>query len=62
MFISSQGLQMEILLKIKQSGNSQFDFLSFDNELYPYYKHLITIIKTGRYKPVLDAQDSQIGK
>ncbi|BFZ18549.1 hypothetical protein BsWGS_21588 [Bradybaena similaris] len=50
-FIAQHGIQMEIMLKTKQSGNSQFDFLHFDNELNPYYKHVVSMIKSGKYKP-----------
>ncbi|XP_065201078.1 protein suppressor of white apricot [Planococcus citri] len=50
-FINDQGPQMEILLKIKQAGNIQFNFLSFDNELHPYYRHLLMAVKNEKYKP-----------
>lgn len=43
---------MEIMLKTKQAGNSQFDFLKFDDILNPYYKHMVKMIKSGKYKPV----------
>lgn len=43
---------MEILLKTKQSFNSQFDFLSYDNYLNPYYKHLQNLIKTNQIDPL----------
>ena len=49
-FIASQGSQMEIVLKTKQANNVMFGFLSFDNPLNAYYKHLISLIKNGRYK------------
>lgn len=52
MFINRQGLQMEILLKTKQASNPQFDFLSHTSQLYPYYRHLLLVIKNGRYRPV----------
>ena len=51
-FVVKQGLQMEILLKTKQSFNSQFDFLSYDNYLNPYYKHLQNLIKTNQIDPL----------
>lgn len=41
---------MEILLKMKQAENPQFNFLSFDNDLHPYYRHMLTAIKNQRYK------------
>lgn len=47
-FISQQGAQMEILLKAKQAGNPQFDFLSHDSSLHSYYRHILMAIKTGR--------------
>lgn len=51
LFINQQGAQMEVLLKIKQADNPQFQFLSFDNELYPYYRYLLTAVKNKHYKP-----------
>ena len=50
-FIAQHGVQMEIMIKTKQSKNPQFSFLSFEHELNPYYQHLVKIIKDGRYKP-----------
>ena len=49
LFISKQDAQMEIVLKTKQSGNPQFEFLSFDNWLNPYYKFILKNIKEGAY-------------
>ena len=51
-FVVKQGLQMEILLKAKQSFNTQFDFLSYDNYLNPYYKHLQQLIKSNQIDPL----------
>ncbi len=51
-FVVNQGLQMEILLKAKQATNSQFDFLSFDHYLNPYYKHVQNLIKTNQINPL----------
>lgn len=48
-FISTQGAQMEILIKTKQANNSQFDFLNQSNRLYPYYKHILNAIKNGEF-------------
>ena len=39
---------MEIIIKTKQAGNPMFSFLSFDNVLNPYYKHMVTMIRNGR--------------
>lgn len=50
LFISQQGPQMEILLKTKQATNPQFGFLTQDDALYRYYRHLVMAFKTGRYK------------
>ncbi|KAI5721903.1 hypothetical protein M8J76_000620 [Diaphorina citri] len=50
-FINSQGAQMEILLKMKQASNPHFGFLSFDNPLYPFYRHVLSAIQSGRYMP-----------
>lgn len=40
---------MEIVIKTKQAGNPMFAFLCFDNSLNPYYKHMVMMIKNGRY-------------
>ncbi|KAJ3605227.1 hypothetical protein NHX12_027277 [Muraenolepis orangiensis] len=53
-FVSQQGAQFEIVLKAKQSGNSQFDFLAFDHYLNPYYKHILLAMKEGRYASAVD--------
>jgi hypothetical protein len=52
-FVAKQGLQMEILLKTKQSSNTQFDFLNYDNHLNPYYKHLIQLIRDKKINPLI---------
>ncbi|XP_065055484.1 splicing factor, suppressor of white-apricot homolog isoform X1 [Rhopilema esculentum] len=49
LFISKQGTQMEIVLKAKQAGNPQFDFLNYGNWLNPYYKLILQKIKDGGY-------------
>lgn len=48
-FISSQGLQMEILLKTKQAGNPQFEFLNHNGQFNRYYKHILGMMKAGTY-------------
>lgn len=48
-FIATQGPQMEILIKAKQSNNQQFEFLNMDNRLNRYYKHLLNALKHGFY-------------
>lgn len=48
-FISTQGAQMEILIKTKQSNNPQFDFLNQNNLIYPYYRHVLNSFKNGTY-------------
>lgn len=52
---------MEIMLKTKQAGNPQFDFLHFENELNPYYKHVLDMIKSGKYKPTEEEEDVKKG-
>ncbi|XP_062141485.1 protein suppressor of white apricot [Drosophila sulfurigaster albostrigata] len=53
-FIATQGAQMEILIKAKQANNAQFDFLSQGGQLQPYYRHLLAVIKQGKYAPSVD--------
>ncbi|XP_067636042.1 protein suppressor of white apricot [Eurosta solidaginis] len=48
-FIASQGMQMEILLKAKQSNNIQFEFLAINGVLNPYYKYILNAIKNDTY-------------
>ncbi|CRL03856.1 CLUMA_CG016986, isoform A [Clunio marinus] len=48
-FISSQGPQMEILLKTKQSSNPQFEFLNHNGQYNSYYKHILAMIKANTY-------------
>lgn len=50
-FIAEHGIQMEIVMKTKQSNNPQFQFMHFENHLHPYYKHLIKMIKSKKYIP-----------
>lgn len=48
-FISSQGTQMEILLKTKQASNPQFNFLNHDGQYNSYYKHIMAMMRAGNY-------------
>lgn len=48
-FISSQGPQMEILLKTKQASNPQFNFLNHDGQYFAYYRHILGMMKAGTY-------------
>lgn len=50
LFISKQGPQMEILIKAKQTDNPQFSFMNSTDPLFKYYRHLLSAIKSGRYK------------
>ncbi|XP_053543674.1 splicing factor, suppressor of white-apricot homolog [Ictalurus punctatus] len=61
-FVCKQGAQFEIVLKAKQSGNSQFDFLRFDHYLNPYYKHILRAMKEGRYTPASESKQDQKSK
>jgi hypothetical protein len=42
---------MEIVLKTKQKDNPQFNFLSYDSVLNPFYRHVVQMVKMGRYQP-----------
>lgn len=48
-FISSQGTQMEIIVKAKQANNPMFQFLHFDTALHPFYRHVLAAIRNGNY-------------
>lgn len=50
LFVSQNGLQLEIVLKAKQANNAQFEFLYFDKPLNNYYKHVLEMIKNGTYE------------
>uniref|UniRef100_A0AAY4AAJ4 Splicing factor, suppressor of white-apricot homolog n=1 Tax=Denticeps clupeoides TaxID=299321 RepID=A0AAY4AAJ4_9TELE len=58
-FVCKQGAQFEIVLKAKQSSNSQFDFLRFDHYLNPYYKLILRAMKEGRYTPANEGQQAK---
>lgn len=49
LFISTQGPQMEILIKAKQANNPLFDFLNQSGRLNPFYKHTLQAMKDGNY-------------
>ena len=51
LFISQQGTQMEIRIKINQKNNPYFAFMDFNDRLHPYYKHLLRVITSGNYTP-----------
>lgn len=53
-FVVLHGGQMEIMIKTKQANNPLFEFLNIDNKLCPYYKHMIKMIKNGKYKPKVE--------
>ena len=53
---------MEIILKIKQGGNPQFKFLSFEDPLNAYYKHMVQMIKSGKFKPKMEGLERQNSK
>ncbi|XP_014240462.1 splicing factor, suppressor of white-apricot homolog isoform X2 [Cimex lectularius] len=61
LFLAQQGPQMEILMKVKQQGNKNFDFLSHTDELHRYYLHLKALIKAGSYVPKEQYMDDDIG-
>lgn len=56
LFIAQQGSQMEILMKLKQQGNKNFDFLSYNDPLHDFYKHVLSLIKSGSYVPTSQEQ------
>lgn len=58
-FIAKHGAQMEIMVKMKQAKNSQFEFLNFEQPLNLYYQHLLKMIKSGKYRPQHRQQEQQ---
>ena len=57
-FISSQGTQMEIVVKAKQANNPLFQFLHFDCVLHPFYRYVLNAIRNGTYV-VLDEDEAK---
>lgn len=57
-FISTQGAQMEILIKTKQANNLQFDFLNHNSRLFSYYRHILSSMKNGVY-PFNEPKDGE---
>lgn len=55
-FIASQGPQMEILIKAKQSNNPLFEFLNQNNRMNKYYKHIMNAMKASTY-PMSDEKE-----
>lgn len=55
-FVAKQGLQAEILLKTKQSTNSQFNFLNYGDMLHSYYKHVVNLIRDKKIDPLFYLQ------
>ncbi|XP_058062518.1 protein suppressor of white apricot-like isoform X2 [Anopheles bellator] len=56
-FIASQDVQMEILLKTKQSNNPQFNFLNQSSHLFRYYRHVLLAFRTNQYPCTVEQQD-----
>ncbi|XP_030763854.1 splicing factor, suppressor of white-apricot homolog [Sitophilus oryzae] len=59
LFVCRQGLQMEILIKAKQSDNPQFSFLMVNDPLYKFYRHVLSAFKNGRYQPQNEIKTSE---
>ncbi|XP_044764608.1 splicing factor, suppressor of white-apricot homolog isoform X2 [Coccinella septempunctata] len=57
-FVSTQGPQMEILIKAKQSDNPQFSFLNQNDPLYKFYRHVLDAVKNRRYRSSVAKSDS----
>ena len=49
-FLATQNIQMEILLKAKQSNNEKFRFLNFGDPMNDYYRCLKKSIANGEYR------------
>ena len=57
--VANQGAQMEVLLKTKQANNAMFDFLNFNSNLHPFYRFILSMIKSRRYTPQPQPQPPQ---
>lgn len=53
-FVNQHGPQMEILIKAKQGDNPQFSFLNQGDELYKFYRHVLSAFKSGRFLGQID--------
>merc|ERR1739838_432911 len=58
-FIGKHGTQMEIVLKTKEAGNSQLNFLQFEHYLNPYYKHMVKRLLEGKYNPTANTDKKE---
>jgi len=58
-FLSTQGQQMEILLKAKQASNPAFQFLNPMDPLYTFFKHLVYMIKTKQFVPDAASEETE---
>ena len=61
-FVAKQGQQMEIVVATKQTNNRQFDFLHYSHELNVYYKHIVKMVKNGKYTPRPQEEYNKIRK
>ena len=51
---------MEIMMKTKQGNNPQFLFMHFEDSLHPYYRHVVKMIKSGKFKPKVDEKPEEM--
>ncbi|XP_076256359.1 protein suppressor of white apricot-like [Rhynchophorus ferrugineus] len=59
LFVCRQGPQMEILIKAKQADNPQFSFLTVNDPLYKFYRHILAAFKNGRYHAQCDKKTKE---
>ncbi|XP_045466219.1 protein suppressor of white apricot isoform X2 [Harmonia axyridis] len=59
-FVSTQGPQMEILIKAKQSDNPQFSFLNQNDPLFKFYRHVLDIVKNRRFRANVAKSDFNV--